>query len=235
MERLDIKHELEELKKNADRLCASPERIAAFERSVAESVRVQEVERHSAATARLRAIVPLPPETIDTVAAHCSPTATDSKLQRTPAITAAARWMEDDKRSVLAVLGTVGVGKTTSAALVVMRTLMRRSRSKVVYVKEPTLIRWRKFVRYTQRLDEAIDADLLVLDELGTAVAREADEARMAVLEMVDDRLGKGRTMLLGNLTRLAFAERYDARLVDRLRQVGLVVEVNGQSLRSSR
>lgn len=222
---------LQELLERGQRMAASPEAIAAFEQRVRDATRVESRERFRRASASLRRLVPLRPEVLDAISQHCDPDHEGpSPLRRTAAIASVARWASDERRSVIALLGTVGVGKTTACGLAAMRALL--DRRSVVYVKEPTLLRWRKFLRHEKDLDRVLSADLLIIDELGTCLAKDHDDARMAILEVVDDRLAVGRTMLLGNLSRGALGARYDARLVDRLSEVGMIVDVSGESVR---
>lgn len=225
---------LEALLERGLQLAASPEAIAAYEARIRDATRIEARERYRRAAHALRRLVPLRPEILDAVSEHCDPDR-DSKpspLRRTPAIASVARWSTDERRTVIAILGTVGVGKTTACALASMRALL--DRKSVVYVKEPTLLRWRKFLRHEKDLDRVLSADLLIIDELGTCLAKDHDDARMAILEVVDDRLAVGRTMLLGNLSRASLGARYDARLIDRLSEVGTIVDVSGASLRSA-
>lgn len=224
--------DLKALLKRGEELAASPEAIAAYERSIQDATRVAERERHRRAAAQLRRLIPLRPEVHDAIEAHCAPGTDGTALRRTKAISAVAGWMRDERRSVIALLGGVGIGKTTACGLAAMRALQQRQ--VVAYVKEPTLLRWRKFLRHEKDIERVLSADLLIIDELGTCLARDHDDARMAILEVVDDRLAVGRTMLLGNLNRAALGARYDARLVDRLSEVGTIVEVPGASMRSA-
>lgn len=225
--------DLAALCKRGEQLAASPEAIEAYERNIRDATTRETRERYSRAAAKVRRIVPLRPEIHDVIAAHCDPLREGaSPLKRTRALSAVGQWREDERRTVIALLGTVGTGKTTSAALAALRALQQRQ--SVVYVKEPTLLRWRKFIRHQDDLAAMLRADLLIVDELGTCLPKDAEDARMSILEIVDDRLSVGRTMLLGNLDRASFGQRYDARLVDRLAEVGLIVDVSGPSLRSA-
>jgi len=225
--------DLAALLRRGEELAASPEAIAAYEARMRDATRIEARERFRRASHALRRLVPLRPEILDAVSAHCDPDRDGtSPLRRTAAIASVARWTTDERRTVIALLGTVGVGKTTACGLAAMRALL--DRKTVVYVKEPTLLRWRKFLRHEKDLERVLSADLLIIDELGTCLAKDHDDARMAILEVVDDRLAVGRTMLLGNLNRAALGARYDARLVDRLSEVGTIVDVSGASMRSA-
>jgi len=211
---------------------ASDGAIARYERSVRASAEREARERYADAAREARRLVPIPRAHQDAVIAHCAPGRGDAVLERTDALVAVARWHrpESASRSVLALLGDMGTGKTTAAMVAALRALQRGE--SVVYVKEPTLLRWRRYVSQAPHVERLMSAGLVIVDELGTADARDADQARTAVLEVVDDRLAVGRTMLLGNLAREAFGARYDARLADRMREVGLVIECRGASMR---
>jgi DNA replication protein DnaC len=51
---------------------------------------------------------------------------------------------------------------------------------------------------------------------------------------VLDDRIGgKRRTLLISNLSKAALLERLDERTVDRLRELGVIVELAGKSMRS--
>ena len=83
-------------------------------------------------------------------------------------------------------------------------------------------------------------APVVIVDELGTGADEELE--RRAVHDIVDERQSQGRTLLIGNLSRAEFLGgwsdqtprdgRYGARTYDRLRAIGALREVTGQSLR---
>jgi DNA replication protein DnaC len=81
-----------------------------------------------------------------------------------------------------------------------------------------------------QRYEQAVRTELLVVDEVGT----EQREAKAAIQDVLDDRIGgKRRTLLISNLSKAALLERLDERTVDRLRELGVIVELAGKSMRS--
>lgn len=222
---------LAELARAAEALAASPEAVARHEASVREAATREARERYSEAAREARRLIPLPRMHQDEVIRHCAPGRVEPALSRTEALVTVAKWRsaESAGRTVLALLGTMGTGKTTAAMVAALRSL--QSGESVAYVKEPTLLRWRRYISQTALLERAMSVGLLIIDELGTET-KHAEEARAAILEVVDDRLSIGRTLLIGNLSREAFGSRYDARLADRMRQVGIVAECRGESLR---
>lgn len=204
---------------------ASPEAIAEYDRSIAESRLVEErglrKRRHDALTA---SGIPLTDANMDAVV--------DGTLLSTQALRTTIAWLAGP-RQVLVLVGDMGTGKTTAAAHAAMTRL---ARGPFVYVKEPTLARWVMFARYDRQWSAAVEAQTLVVDEVGTAEQRDFADARAGLSRIVDDRIGQGRrTIVIGNLSEADLARRYDARMLDRLRDVGFVAEVRGPSMRGTR
>lgn len=201
---------------------ASPEAIAEYDRSIAEAREFELSEsRRRRRNALVEAGVPLSDAMLDAIV--------DGKLRQTEALRVAHAWLQGP-RSVLAMIGDHGTGKTTAAGHACVARLPKGS---VAYVKEPTLARWSMFARYDREWKLAVEAATLVLDEAGTAEERDLPSARAGTLRMIDDRLGRGRkTIWIGNLTKADLARRYDARLLDRLREHGFVAEILGESIR---
>lgn len=223
---------LAELARAAERLAASPEAVARHEAIVREAATREARERYDTAARDARRMFPLRALHQDAIIKHCAPGRTAPVLERTEALASVARWpqqCEREGRVVLALIGKMGNGKTTAAMVAALRALS--AGESVAYVKETTLIRWRKFVSLAPMLERAMSVSLLVVDELG-GERKHVDEAREAILEIVDDRLGVGRTMLIGNVSKGEFSARYDARLIDRMREVGIVTECLSESMR---
>ena len=184
--------------------------------------------------------------------------------KRTDATRAASAWLGDVSRRVMVQLGPMGVGKTVAAALVALAYASRRQT--VRYLREPQLVMWSSSttLAHETRVADALEADLLIVDEIGTTLSGNGEKARNAMFTMLDTRVaGEGRTILLGNLTEWrcarcgkvhqgkalrcvecghetlveygsaeALGRAYGGRFVDRLNDIGLVVELSGESMR---
>lgn len=200
----------------------TPEEIAAYEARIAEDRdrEARESRRRAIKTAR-SAGIPC------TSAAWVSIEKGD--LIETKALEITRRWLKaPSERRFLALIGTPGVGKTVAAGWAAAELAHRG----VAYVRERQITNW--FRRgYEREIERIREAGFVVMDEMGTAPARDEDAARMAMLELLDLRIAKGRTMLIGNLDRVSIRQKYDARIIDRLRESGAIVECDGQSLRA--
>lgn len=206
----------------ARRAVANPDALASYERTLEEA---RCLEAREARAKRKRALVDAGIPLTDPMLSALL----DGQLTSTRALQITSGWLAGP-RSVLVLLGTPGTGKTVAAA---HAALTRLSRGSVVYVREATLARWSMFARYDREWAAASACATLIVDELGTASARDVEAARLALLRMVDDRMGRGRrTVLVGNLSVDDLGRRYDERLIDRLQEVGFVAEVKGASMR---
>lgn len=221
----DLAAMLDRALRTARQRVASPEAITAYEESLR---RATEAEARSNRARRRKALddagVPLTDDTARAVAG--------GTLRPTRALEIASAWLAGP-RSVLVLYGPPGTGKTTAAAHV---ACSRLGKGPFVYVREPTLARWGMFARYDREWSAAVSSATLIVDELGTAEERDLPAARAALLRIVDDRMGRGRrTVLAGNLSEHDVGRRYDARMIDRLMEVGYMAEVTGQSMRGER
>lgn len=194
-------------------------------------------EQHSRLRAWLKATgIPVRPEMVDAVLR--------TEHEHTDATRATSRWYREPSRRVLVLLGPMGIGKTVAAALVA--TVYAKRRETVRYLREPALVKWSasSTLAHEARVEELHDADLLIVDELGTTLSGQGEKARDAMFAMLDDRLAReARTILIGNLCKpmpgggmrgsaAALGKAYGARFVDRLREVGVIVELAGESMR---
>lgn len=194
-------------------------------------------EQHERLRAWLKATkIPVKPEMVERVLL--------AEHERTDATRAAAAWLLDPSRRVLVLLGPTGIGKTVASALVAV-SYAKRHRT-VRYQREPALMRMQSSTTLTEqaRYTELLEADLLIVDELGMTLSSQGERARNAMFETLDARIGsEGRTILMGNLTKRlpdgrevgcvdALAKAYGARMVDRLHDVGRVVPLGGESMR---
>ena len=213
-------------REEAERILATPVEAPRAE-TEAERLARRERETHERLKKWLAASkIPVRPEMVDRLIR--------TEHDRTDATRAAAYWMRDVDRRFLVLLGPMGVGKTVASALVAL-TYARKHRV-VRYLREPMLLRLSSSSTLTHeaRLEEVLDADLLIVDEVGTTLSNQGEKARNAMFELIDARLAsEGRTILMGNVAnREALARAYGLRMTDRLREVGRIVELSGESLR---
>lgn len=209
----------------ARRAVATPDALAAYERTLEQA---RDLEARAARNRRRKLLLDAGVPLTDAM----STALVDGTLASTRALQVTSGWL-GGPRSVLVLLGTPGTGKTVAAA---HAALTRISRGPLVYVRESALARWSMFARYDREWAAAVSCATLIVDELGTAGARDLDAARQALLRITDDRMGRGRrTVLVGNLTPDDLGRRYDERLLDRLREIGFLSEVKGPSMRGPR
>jgi DNA replication protein DnaC len=144
----------------------------------------------------------------------------------------AHRWLGTPKR-VLALLGDMGTGKTVAACAIALASL--RARQSVAYVRETDVIRWARSsaLASEEKLARLSEVSLLIIDELDQALAQDAEQASVAIAQVVDVRVRSGRTVLVGNLTVEAFVRRYGRRCADRIREIGETQEYRAKSLRA--
>lgn len=180
----------------------------------------------------------------------------DGKHKNTRALEVVQAWSKACSgnaaaRRILVLLGPPGTGKTFAAASLgtgdawddhVYGNGWRGRWTSMAYVKVRDLCRLYRSEWGPEReaYEALLESPIVVVDELGTGVDHELE--RRAVHDIVDERQGTGKTLLIGNLSRAEFlggwsektpdAGRYDARTYDRLRAVGALREVGGDSLR---
>jgi DNA replication protein DnaC len=147
----------------------------------------------------------------------------DESLEETGAVATAREWLSSDKRLLL-LRGGVGVGKSVAAA-VVAKEMIFTGKS----------VSWHRPNGFVSAVMHSYDAsapslgdDLVVVDDLGRDTKSDFDEAMCA---FIDDR--DTRILLTTNLSKEAFRERYDIRLIDRMGAIGVGVTLKGESRRT--
>ena len=135
-----------------------------------------------------------------------------------------ARWMGTPRR-VIAVLGDMGTGKTVAALGAILIAL--RARQTCAYVREADVVRIARSnaLWSEERMHHLRTVGMLVVDELEQTLSQDAEQAGLAVSQLVDARVRAGRTVLVGNMNAAGFVARYGRRCMDRVREVGAVHE----------
>lgn len=142
-----------------------------------------------------------------------------------------SRWLSlaDEKAMrFLWLTGPAGTGKTVAMAGVLA------ARGGMV-VLGPDLVR--AFPRFDHAEARATREKLLrhhtlILDDIG---AKSREEEAEALFTVINGRQGAGKvTLISSNLTKVE-AERYDARIIDRINARGAIVELGGESMRGRR
>lgn len=182
------------------------------------------------------------------------------QLRDTEPLRAVRAWL-DSRSAVLVMLGRPGTGKTFAAAWAMLRAQLATYDPKldcdrfrgVLEERAAAAANYRK-VRDLARLyragfgDERAEYDalravpMLVIDELGLDRGRDVGLVRSALHDLIDERQGSGRrTILVSNLDRAELvgaegkAGALDPRTVERLREVGVLREFGGPSMRGAR
>jgi DNA replication protein DnaC len=147
------------------------------------------------------------------------------KLARSQALEAAHAW-ERSGETLLLLLGPPGTGKTTAAAWL-CRKLGR-------FVAAADMARMSAYA--ADGVASLEQGKLLVIDDIGVEYADAKGLFRSQLDAVVSSRFGdRRRTVLTGNIGLPEWRERYGARLLDRAREDGVIVQIKGQSMRESR
>lgn len=153
------------------------------------------------------------------------------ELRATDALGCVRGWMADmdcgGARCVLMLVGTKGLGKTVAAAWAAVQTGRR-----AVYIRASDAIKLHMAAFGQERTEWlfALRAPLLIVDEVTGEMHRGRLSA--ALLEIVDARQ-RDRTIIISNLREDDFLACFDERARDRLKKVGAVRELSGDSLRT--
>jgi DNA replication protein DnaC len=137
-------------------------------------------------------------------------------------------WWEG-RATWCAVLGSKGIGKTTSAAWCALRAL--DAGQSVRYRRMGEVARLSSFDEGRVELDSLKRVGLLVVDDVGTEKWNEY--AMGLVFDLFDTRhANRRRTVIASNLELGTLAQRLGERLADRIQSDGVTVELRGASLR---
>ena len=150
-------------------------------------------------------------------------------IQQTRAVKATRLWLATEQ-PVLVLSGPCGRGKTVACADALLRQHGRYARASDV--ARLFLASFGDDVELREKLIH--EPQLLVLDDIGTELR--ADLMSVALIEAVDARRRGQRTILITNLSRAAFEQRYaDERLHSRLAQAATWIIDPGADLRRQR
>jgi hypothetical protein len=172
----------------------------------------------------LAARVPLPPNELDAIVR-------EEHRRDTDALAEVSAWMRGQSKGAqvaLALLGGVGSGKTTAGAAVIAWI------DGAAYTKS-----WRLAALFGNRSremrawDALVVAPFLFVDEFGAESDAEQPFATRGLLELLDERLGTGPTLIAANLNRDSFLARFDTRAADRARMHLAIAELTTKSMRT--
>jgi DNA replication protein DnaC len=150
-------------------------------------------------------------------------TVTARRARMAPVFVAPAEEFEPDSTGNLLLAGPTGTGKTLAAVHAVLLLWQRRIAEyrplpKVLFVKHTQLATARRNSRLgqeSQLIEDAIGAELLVVDDLG-----QADDRDPALFEVIDARYDVGRpTIATTGLNTAEFKERIGETVLRRLLQ----------------
>jgi len=139
----------------------------------------------------------------------------------------------------LVLCGKPGTGKTHLAA-VICRQVAAENNAQPIYSTASQMLRYIRAAyspnapySEAQAMDRFIDADLLVIDEIGAKLPSEHD--RSMLFEIVDERYQlRSPTIIISNLTVDEISKQTDARMVDRLSENGSLLIFDWESYRGN-
>lgn len=154
------------------------------------------------------------------------------ELVSTQPLRAVQRWIHTRSTGLrafttLVLVGERGLGKTVAGGWLLARL-------GGFYATAETLRHAfdQRFARERGPFQRALDTRCLVIDELGDEKDRETGDGMLYAI--VNKRMGhsKAWTLITGNLSKFAMAERYDPRTVERIEHRGVIFPVEGPNLR---
>lgn len=147
--------------------------------------------------------------------------------ENTPGVTAVNQWLANGCKTNLILRGGVGCGKTSAACVAVKswtEPVRNRLTRHVAWLRPDQLV---SAVMHSYDENAPKLRDWIVLDDIGRESKSDFVEAFCELLDMPD-------MVIIGttNLTKQQIRERYDARLVDRLNDSCIAIDLPGRSLR---
>jgi DNA replication protein DnaC len=151
--------------------------------------------------------------------------AADACDETAAAIVRVRDWRHVDE-NVLVLSGSPGCGKTVAATWWALRHAWMP-----VFLRSTAFAASSRFD--TEKRDEWLKAQALVLDDLGTEYADTKGNFLTDLDELIDTYYGNKKPLLITtNCTAEEFKKRYGARIVDRLRECGTWYSVAASSMR---
>lgn len=161
-----------------------------------------------------------------------------------PGLRAVRAWMappptEAKPKALLLLLGETGTGKTVAAAYAALQAISAHRPGPtgsptdiVVWAAAADLSALSTFTESDKDwLERMKRCRLLVLDDLGSEAVHEHAQQRLD--RLIDERYGNNRlTVITSNASVDIFKQRVGARIADRMREAGRVVNCGNQSLR---
>lgn len=192
-----------------------------------------EIERRRSADAREIAVEATRAE--DEAVAEMGVPLKDVRLIRAGglALTGAVRALvprPETAKDVLVVLsGNNGCGKTTAAS-----SWLLAGKGGSLFVKAAALARWDCYD--TEQMDRLLLAPRLVIDDLGVEYMDAKGRFLSVLTEVIDVRYDRSLpTVITTGLGAADFKLRYRERIIDRMREVGRFMELDGPSMRGQR
>ncbi len=151
-----------------------------------------------------------------------------------PAVASMANWhaATKDKGGIAVLSGVTGAGKTVAAAWYVYQIVVTEQRWAFPFIRAAELA---TLSRYGGERDKYLDAERLVIDDLGSEYL-DAKGSFLVDLDELVDRFyaGKRHLVITTNCTKATFKKRYGERITDRLRECGTWIAVTGESRRKT-
>lgn len=147
------------------------------------------------------------------------------KPEATPAVQAIRAWeASSPKPRLFMIRGGVGVGKSVAAA-VAIQTCIEAGRVSVSWHRPNDFVS--AVLHWYDEKAPRIGCDLVVVDDIGRETKSDFGEALSAFLDDFDAPI-----VLTTNLTKEQIRERYDLRVLERMRADGHAVDIKGESRR---
>jgi DNA replication protein DnaC len=156
-----------------------------------------------------------------------------SNVEDTPAIASLRLSLETGARFVI-LSGGVGVGKSIAAALWLRRMRDKHGACGMLWRHAHEVARVSGY-GHEEEQKQLEQCNFLVLDDLGVEFSDAKGFFAATIDSLIYQRHGNRRpTVCTTNLAASDFKERYGARVVDRIKQVGAFVQIAGDSRREA-